>query len=167
MNPKQVFASFMARDATHHDIHAHLLRLAQWGQDYAEQSETPALRAEAQVIERFFTATAHDHHQDEEKNVFPLLLNSEQPEEVVQALKTLQQDHHWIELNWREIAPMIRAIADGEDWVEPSELQHGIEVFVNLCLDHITLEETLIYPEAKHQLTAQLAARTSQQAPMV
>mgnify|MGYP003383069665 FL=1 len=54
---------------------------------------------------------------------------------------------------------MLRAIAEGEDWVDMAELQHTVEVFLSLCHDHIVLEETLIYPEFKRQFSVELAAR--------
>ena len=40
-----------------------------------------------------------------------------------------------------------------------AELKHSAEVFLNLCHDHIVLEETLIYPEAKACLAQELASR--------
>jgi hemerythrin-like domain-containing protein len=46
----------------------------------------------------------------------------------------------------------LRAIAEGEDWVDPAELQHAVSVFLELCHDHIVREETLIYPAAKAKL---------------
>jgi hemerythrin-like domain-containing protein len=54
---------------------------------------------------------------------------------------------------------MLRAIAQGEDWVDTAELKHNAEVFLALCHDHITLEETLIYPEAKSNFADELASR--------
>ena len=47
---------------------------------------------------------------------------------------------------------MLRAIAEGEDWVDMAELQSYVEVFLNLCHDHIVREETLVYPASKAQL---------------
>ena len=84
--------------------------------------------------------------------------------ELVQVVQTLQQDHGWIEQNWLELAPMLRAIAQGEDWVDMAEFKHNSEVFLNLCHDHIVLEETLIYPEAKARLAEELAGRAKRAA---
>ena len=95
--------------------------------------------------------------------MFPALLASDNAE-LVQAVKTLQQDHGWIEQNWVELAPMLRAIAEGEDWVDMAEMQSYMQVFLNLCHDHIVLEETLIYPESKAQFAQELANRGQRQA---
>jgi len=78
--------------------------------------------------------------------------------ELAQAVRTLQQDHGWIEENWIELAPQLRAIAVGNDWIDAAEFQHDVEVFLELCNGHIALEETLVYPAAKEHLTAAEAA---------
>lgn len=155
---------FKALDACHQQIHQHLATLTDWMQQMETQGETEALRQQAAAVEAFFSGTSRQHHEEEEKNVFPGLLTSTD-DELVQAVKTLQQDHHWIELNWRELSPMLRAIALGEDWVDMAELAHDVDVFVTLCNEHIVLEETLIYPEAKSRLAQEMATRT-QRAPV-
>ena len=43
----------------------------------------------------------------------------------------------------------LRAIAAGYSWYDPDELRHGIGVFLELCREHIQLEESIIYPQAK------------------
>jgi hemerythrin-like domain-containing protein len=151
--------SFQARDAVHQQIQAQLARLVAWRDIMADGADLDEFRDQLVEIEEFFSGHSRQHHEDEEKNVFPLLLSSTD-DELVQAVKTLQQDHHWIELDWRELAPMLKGVAQGEDWVDMTELEHAIDVFTTLCQEHIELEETLIYPEAKSKLAEQLAKRT-------
>ena len=64
-------------------------------------------------------------------------------------VKTLQQDHGWIEENWIELSPKLRAIASGNNWFEPAELVSQVEIFVTLVQNHIALEESTVYPAAK------------------
>lgn len=149
---------FKVLDATHQQIHQNLAALAELLPQIEGGGENKAVRQQVAAVEAFFSGTSRQHHQEEEKNIFPNLLQSPD-KELVQAVQTLQQDHHWIELNWSELAPMLRAIAQGEDWVDMAELRHGIEVFLNLCHDHIVLEETLIYPQARAQLAVEMAGR--------
>jgi len=149
---------FKALDACHHQIHEHLAELAELLERLDSSSSSVHSRQKAKTIEAFFSETARAHHAEEERHVFPNLLLSDNPE-IVQAVLTLKQDHGWIEQNWIELAPMLRAIAQGEDWVDMDELKHNTEVFLNLCHDHIVLEETLIYPEAKARLAEELASR--------
>jgi hemerythrin-like domain-containing protein len=64
-------------------------------------------------------------------------------------VRTLQQDHGWIEENWIEVGPRLRAIALGNGWTDPAEFQSYVDVFTALMREHIALEERLIYPQAK------------------
>ena len=155
---------FKVLDACHQQIHQNLATLAELLPKLEAGADDSQFRSQVAAVEAFFSGTSRQHHQEEEKNVFPnLLLSSDQ--ELVQAVQTLQQDHNWIELNWSELAPMMRAIAQGEDWVDMAELRHSIEVFLNLCHDHIVLEETLIYPEARARLAVEMAGRALRAAP--
>lgn len=154
---------FKALDECHQQIQQHLAELSSLLPQLEAGNDDLSFRRRVGVIEAFFSGTSRQHHADEEKNVFPLLLASENVE-LVHAVRTLQQDHGWIEQNWLELAPMLRAIAEGEDWVDMAELQHTVEVFMNLLNDHIVLEETLIYPESKVQFAQELANRVSRAA---
>jgi hemerythrin-like domain-containing protein len=158
MNTDLQADKFKALDACHQQIHDHLSELAELMERMETSSDSAHCRQKAKTIEAFFSETSRAHHAEEERNIFPNLLLSDKPE-LVQAVRTLQQDHGWIEQNWLELAPMLRAIAQGEDWVDTAELKHNAEVFLALCHDHITLEETLIYPEAKSNFADELASR--------
>ena len=151
---------FKALDACHQQIHQQLAELADLLERLDAESDSPHCRQKAKTIEAFFSEVGRPHHAEEEKNIFPMLLASDNAE-LVQAVRTLQQDHGWIEQNWLELAPMLRAIAQGEDWADMAELKHNAEVFVSLCHDHIVLEESLIYPEAKARMAEELASRAA------
>ena len=150
--------SFVALDACHQQMQMHLAELAA----LVAQMESSGVDAKAQrqagAIETFFSSTARQHHAEEEKNVFPALLASGNAE-LVAAVQTLQQDHGWIEENWIELGPQLRAIALGNNWFDDDEFKHGAEVFLALCQEHIALEESLVYPEAKTRLAQSVANR--------
>jgi hemerythrin-like domain-containing protein len=110
-------------------------------------------RAMAGDIAAFFSGTARQHHQDEELFVFPKLLASGNAE-IVQAVLRLQQDHAWLEEDWLELAPQVDAVACGQNWYDIDILREGVEIFVALSRDHMALEESLIYPEARARLPA-------------
>jgi len=158
MTPIAQHNRFKALDACHLQMQRQLADLAALLNQLRSGQETHSLRRSAGAIEEFFSGTSRQHHAEEEQKVFPALLASDNAE-LVQAVRTLQQDHQWIELNWTELAPMLRALALGEDWVDPAELEHAMDVFVSLCNDHIALEESLIYPEAKQRFADELAGR--------
>ena len=123
-----------------------------------DKLETIAERVEAGVdastrelaadVVRHFTTTARQHHEDEERHVFPKLLAGADAETEQNSLR-LQQDHHWIEEDWWELEPHLDAIARGQNWYDAAFLRDGVTVFVALSRDHIELEETSLYPEAR------------------
>lgn len=151
---------FDALDACHQQIHLHLAELAALAQQIEAAGVDAKAKRQAADIEAFFSGTSRQHHQEEEKNVFPPLLSSGDAD-LAAAVRSLQQDHGWIEENWLELAPQLRAIALGNTWYESAEFQHGVQVFLELVRDHITLEETLIYPESKARWAQAVASRAS------
>ena len=108
-------------------------------------------RALAAEIVRFFSTTSRDHHEDEERHVFPKLLATGNPE-LVQAVQRLQQDHGWLEEDWLELSPHLDAVATGQSWYDTDLLREGVDVFIALSHEHIALEESLVYPSARTQL---------------
>jgi len=152
--------NFEALDACHRQIHTHLADLAEMVQHMEANGVDAATQQQAAAIEAFFSGTSREHHAEEERNVFPPLLASGNTE-LVAAVRTLQQDHGWIEENWIEIAPRLRAIATGSNWVDPAEFQQYVEVFLALCHGHIALEESLIYPESKARWAQAVARRVT------
>jgi hemerythrin-like domain-containing protein len=113
----------------------------------------PEARAMAAEIVDFFATTARAHHEDEERHVFPPLLAGGDPE-IVQAVLRLQQDHGWLEEDWRELSPQLKAVAQGQSGVDLDVLREGVLVFTALSHDHMSLEESCIYPQARTRLQA-------------
>lgn len=109
-----------------------------------------AQRKQAAEIAEFYAAHVRTHHADEEKYVFPPLLRGSP--EVVQAVLRLQQDHGWLEEDWLELEPHLQSLATGFGSCDRDLLRNGVEIFVALLRDHVALEESLIYPEAKARL---------------
>lgn len=153
-------ASFEALDACHQQILRHLTGLAALAQHIEATGVDDLARQQAGEIEAYFSSTSRQHHLDEEEKVFPPLLVGGDAE-LVAAVRRLQQDHGWIEENWLELAPQLRAIASGNSWVDPAEFQHDVEVFLDLCRGHIALEETLIYPQSKAHWAQAVALRAT------
>jgi hemerythrin-like domain-containing protein len=102
----------------------------------------------ARVIDCYFSSDLKQHHLDEEANVFPLLADSDDPQ-TVQAVARLKQDHAWLRADWRVLSPLVKAVATGQSWVDVDVLRDGVTVFSTLARDHIALEESLIYPQAR------------------
>lgn len=161
--PVPSLPTFEALDRTHREVLVTLRRLeALLGRLEAVGIDDTA-RAEARAVCEFFEEGARQHHADEESFVFPALLRSTDAE-LVQHVQRLQQDHGWLEEDWIELAPQLQAVAEGYSWYDLNTLQHALPIFTQLYLDHIALEESLIYPEARRRHDADAAAQERRQA---
>ena len=118
-----------------------ILRLRSRGAD-AEAREM------AKRISHFFSTTARLHHEDEERHVFPKLMASPDPG-LVQDVRRLQQDHEWLEENWIQLGAMLDAVGAGSAGYDLDALEHAATLFTELSRDHVALEESCIYPEAR------------------
>jgi hemerythrin-like domain-containing protein len=149
---------FEALDECHRQIMSHLADLTNLARQIEAKGVDAVAQQQAGAIEAFFSSTSREHHAQEEKSVFPPLLASADPA-LAASVHRLQQDHGWIEENWIELSPQLSAIASGNNWPDPAEFLHGVQVFVELCTDHIALEETVVYPESRAQWARAVAAR--------
>jgi len=141
-------AEFAQLDAYHAQVRGHLDRLAALASRVEGEQLDAQTSAEACAIEAFFSGSMQQHHRIEEAGVFPALLASPDAG-LVEVVRTLQQDHGWMEQNWLELAPQLRAIAQGNGWIDPAEFMHAVEVFLELGYGHSALEEALVYPRAR------------------
>lgn len=108
-------------------------------------------RSLAAEILHHFATTARQHHEDEERHVFPRLVLSGDAE-LVQNVLRLRQDHDWLGEDWRELAPHIAAVANGHIGYDLALLRDGAATFTALSHDHMALEESCIFPQARAQL---------------
>jgi len=115
--------------------------------------DSERVRAMAAEVVRFFSTTARQHHEDEERHVFPKALAGGDAE-IVQAVLRLQQDHSWLEEDWLELSSHLKALAAGHSLWDLDFLREATEVFVALSHDHMALEESCVYPQARARLQA-------------
>lgn len=145
---------FEVLDAFHRETIARLDELAALVAGLDGAAPSAVAREAAAAIVAFFSTASHQHHEDEEQHVFPALLAGA-TEEVVQAVQRLRQDHGWLQEDWHELQPQIDALASGQSWVDTDTLREGTQVFIALSRDHIALEESIIYPQARARLGEQ------------
>lgn len=142
---------FDVLDACHRQMVVALQQLDELTARLEDQGVDGKTRTLARDLFLFFTNTAREHHLDEEKHVFPALLTSDD-DELVRLTLRLQQDHGWIEEDWLQLAPQIEAIAAGYNWFNLDHLRAAIPVFKALYQDHMALEESMVYPEARQRI---------------
>lgn len=139
---------FEALDSCHREVLVTLNRLVKLIDHLDDHGLDATAQDMAREIVGFFSQAARAHHADEERLIFPDLLRSSDAV-LVQQVQRLQQDHGWLEEDWLTLAPPLDAIAQGYSWYDLDMLRQATTVFTELYLDHIDLEESLIYPEAK------------------
>lgn len=142
---------FEALDTCHRQMLGMLDRLAVLVARLKSVGVDDEARVMAADIVDFFSTTSRHHHEDEERYVFPKLATDGDPD-LVQAVLRLQQDHVWVEEDWMEIGPPLDAIANGQSWYDLDLLTEQVDIFSALLRDHIALEESFIYPQARAQL---------------
>ena len=146
-----------ALDSCHREVLVTLRDLTRLIEHLDDNGPDEAAGRMARDIVRFFSQAARAHHADEERLIFPGLLQSADTE-LVQHVQRLQQDHGWLEEDWLTLSPQLDAVAQGYSWYDIDALRHGTEVFIALYKDHIDLEESLIYPEARRQMAERAGA---------
>ena len=146
-----------ALDACHREVLATLRDLTRLVAHLDDHGVDEVARRMAADVVRFFSQTARAHHADEERLIFPALLQGDDAE-LVQHVQRLQQDHGWLEEDWLVLSAQLDAVAQGYSWYDIDSLRQGTEVFTALYREHIDLEESLVYPEARRRLAARLDA---------
>jgi hemerythrin-like domain-containing protein len=148
--PAPSLPQWEALDHTHREVIRVLGTLAQLVTHLDSNGLDDDARHLAAEVCDFFDGAARSHHAAEERIVFPALLASGDAE-LVHHVKRLQQDHGWLEEDWLELEPQLKAVSEGYNWYDLALLQHAVPVFAALYDEHIALEETLIYPEARRR----------------
>jgi hemerythrin-like domain-containing protein len=147
-SPTAGSATMEVLDRTHREILAMLAQVQLLIEKLEARGIDDGTRRLAHDVCAFFDETARPHHAAEEELVFPDLLATGDAE-LVQNVKRLQQDHGWLEEDWLELAPQLRAVANGQSWYDIDLLRSCVPTFTELYRDHIALEEDVVYPASR------------------
>ena len=111
-------------------------------------------RSAAADVLRYFDIAAPLHHDDEEKNVFPLLLSRDDAD-LLADVRGLQSDHRRMSALWTVLRePLLR-------WCQPlssdpidAATREVMASFRELYAAHIEIEESRVYPAASALMDA-------------
>ncbi|MEI8170213.1 MAG: hemerythrin domain-containing protein [Rhodoferax sp.] len=151
MNKVPEVLSFEAFDSCHRQIQIHLDELSVIADQVTHQILDPQAIEKVREIELFFSGVSREHHSDEEEDIFPRLMQSGD-QALMATVRSLIQDHFWIEKYWLDLEPQLQSLTGASPWPEAGEFQRTVRAFLELCNHHIAVEEALIYPEAKSRL---------------
>ena len=112
--------------------------------------------AAAQAVLRYFNTPAEHHHDDEEKDVFPMLAQRiADPAERKRLLameETVRDEHAEIGRIWARLRKPLEAIAEGLMRTLPVT---DVQALSALYKRHIAAEETVMLPLMRRYLTAE------------
>lgn len=114
--------------------------------------DADARRAAVNVMKYFDTA-AVAHHQDEEADLFPALLESMAGSDPVclrEIMSGLIADHRELEVRWQAVRVPLSRLANGEPAALGADL---VEALVDLYERHIEREESELLPMAARLLS--------------
>jgi len=132
----------------------------------------PDARHGAQRILDYFDRAAPHHHEDEDSDLFPLLLSGrDRPgwdNRLPRWLERLAGEHPKLEEGWARLRPALQAVAAGDSGARPRSAE-----WIAATRDHLALEEEhvlplaqrLLSPEELRQLGAAMAKRRNVEFP--
>lgn len=154
---------FAMLEACHERVQRSLSLLAKLVEHIDQHGHDAQSRSASADVLRYFDIAAPLHHEDEEVNVFPLLLDRDDAP-LRRSVQTLQDDHRRMSAMWASVrAPLMRwSLPDCNDPVDAAS-RAAIESFQALYDKHIETEEKLVYPAARARLSAPELATMSRQ----
>lgn len=127
------------------------------------QGHDAASRSAAQDVLRYFDLAAPLHHEDEEVNIFPVLL-AQADGGMHPHIHTLQEDHRKMAALWAQVRLSL------VDWKAPASAgpvdaaaRQAIAAFVALYASHLRTEEEIVYPAARGQMDSDQITQAGQQ----
>jgi len=139
--------------ACHARIEQQCATLRRLGQYMATHGADAAARAAATSVIRYFETAANDHHADEEKDLFPALIESMAGSDAVclrELTRALVAEHRELEARWRDLRfTLERVVANQGACLTRSD----VEAFIGLYERHIEREENELLPMAARLLS--------------
>ncbi|TFL11353.1 hemerythrin domain-containing protein [Pusillimonas caeni] len=109
-------------------------------------------RSAAQSILRYFDGPALYHHADEEKDLFPALLESVAGSDATclrGLFDRLSTEHRQLESQWQRLRPLLLRLCEGEAVALSAR---DIQAFMDGYADHLQCEDQELLPLARRML---------------
>lgn len=141
-------------EACHERVQRSLALLARIVEHVDAHGHDAQSRAAAGDVLRYFDVAGPQHHEDEERHVFPPLLAH--PEAGVRAaVAQLQDDHRRMHALWQRLRAVLLAWRDADPAPAVTAADRALIDDYTLLYDrHIPLEEAVAYPAARPLFSA-------------
>ncbi len=157
--------------------HAGILRhLDTFGELPALLAPAQRAREVAEDIVRFFRSAAFEHHQEEERELFPAVLADAQPgeerERVRQMIEALTREHRDIEKQWNALEPGLKKLAKGQPTdIEAQAVAQLVDQYKAHAhfeeRDFLPLSEKILSRNSHHMAALGLSLHMRHQAPFL
>lgn len=117
-------------------------------------------RQAARDVIRYFDLAAPEHHRDEERHVFPLLLAAGD-EPMAAKVRELMDEHRQMDQGWVAARQVLQRVADGAGQLTAPD-EAALDAFVRLYARHLRTEDEQVYPPARAAMPASALAAMSQ-----
>ncbi|NYT36516.1 hemerythrin domain-containing protein [Allopusillimonas soli] len=138
--------------ACHYRIQRQCATLRRLREHLPQHGSDQQARQAARNVMRYFDTAAVHHHEDEEKDLFPALLEAMAGSDAVcirQLTQGLQDDHRQLEAAWRRIRQQLLQIEAG---VQVPLSESDIDAFIEAYARHMRIEEDEVFPMAERLL---------------
>ncbi len=136
--------------ACHNKIVAHCELIEEIVSALQGNNEDLDTRQAARQVITYFTSSARQHHEDEEKDLFPLLIR--QSLKLADLVNGLKQEHRTLDELWAAIEPELRRMPEPAN---PNAFIAAASAFCNLNREHVIRENTDFLPVAQNSLSSQ------------
>ena len=152
-SPQFADESLASFSRSHSHIVEQMDRLRVLPMQLAERGLDDGVRAAAAGVYRFFNDAVLEHHDEEERDLFPALTHSAAPGDeaglVAALVARLQREHRELEALWDRIEPGLRRLGRGR----PASLdEQAIEELAVRYAAHARFEEAAVLPLAERML---------------
>jgi len=144
-------------DATHDQMRYWLGELQSLVNHMEDRGWDTWARDHARSVIDFFSHTARQHHIDVDRQVCPLITGRGDASIEI-GVDRLRQDQGWLEENWREVLAQLQPVAEGFGGYDIDMLRHAADVYAALLLEHLALEQGLVFPAARASADTQIKA---------
>ena len=128
--------------------------------------ETEA-RSALEAALRYFRDAAPKHTADEEESLFPRLrqMRNAELESAIKALDPLEQEHERADALHREVDELGRKYLNGDDLTsdEVKRFRTAVAELASIYIDHIKIEDEVVFPIAGKLLPADEKAAIAQE----
>lgn len=120
-------------------------------------------RDHARSVIDFFGHTVRQHHVDVDRQVLPLVTGRGNAA-IDSNIDRLRQDQGWLEENWREVQAQLQPVAEGFGGYDIDMLRHAADVYAALLLEHLAIENSLVFPAARACANIQIQGAATRRA---